>query len=120
MQGNKPTRNGGRACRRESGPKARTGGANLQNRKSRLGRSFKSIGASHRQSRQRFHAGWTQSRHGYVADYLAKRHRVVEAAVLPQSILTTGEFEWRFRSKIAFKNLGIVADKLDDVIGPII
>src|ERR1700752_3827602 len=44
--------------------------------------------------------------------------RVEQAAVRPQPIQPTRQLDWALRADVAIEELGVIADALDDVVGP--
>src|ERR1700686_1579513 len=51
---------------------------------------------------------------------LADRRRVLDAALRPQRVDAAGDLQLRSRADIALKHLVIIAEMIDDVVGPII
>src|SRR5471030_2805217 len=52
--------------------------------------------------------------------WLADRRRVLQAAVLPQSVQAAVDLEHRARADIALEALAVVTDQLDDVVDPLL
>src|SRR6185312_15371400 len=50
----------------------------------------------------------------------AERHGVHEAVLRPQIVESAVELQWRAGADVALEHLAVIADLLDDVIGPFV